>query len=184
MVDEGSVGHRTEPSTVHLREKGVEQMSPTTAQRSRGTARNRTSEASRLEPSQIIAARDLLERAEVRLRESDIVTDPTDEFSALYQAALRGAGAALAVAERPTRRRGSRSAWSRLPHALPEMTGWATYFAGLSRLRADAEAGIRAVDSVQIDELRVRVDEFLHVVEMEIVRREQGKTSKFPAGAA
>ena len=129
-------------------------MSPTTAQRSRGAARNRTSEASRLEPSQIIAARDLLERAEVRLRESDIVTDPTDEFSALYQAALRGAGAALAVAERPTRRRGSRSAWSRLPHALPEMAGWATYFAGLSRLRADAEAGIRAVDSAQIDELR------------------------------
>jgi hypothetical protein len=150
----------------------------------RGASHTRTSDGPKLEPAQIIAARDLLERAELRLRESDIVTDPTDEFSALYQSALRGAGAVLAVSERPTRRRGSRSAWSRLPHALPELTGWATYFAGLSRLRADAEAGIRVVDPRQIDELRIQVDEFLHVVEMEIVRREQGKTSKMPAGAA
>jgi hypothetical protein len=159
-------------------------MSPTTAGNSRGESHTRAAEVSRLEPAQIIAARDLLERAELRLRESDIVTDSTEEFSALYQSALRGAGAVLALAERPTRRRGSRSAWSRLPQALPELTGWAAYFAGLSRLRADAEAGIRAVDAEQIDELRIQVDEFLHVVEQEIVRREQGKSSKVPVGAA
>ncbi|OZG28341.1 hypothetical protein BH683_015085 [Williamsia sp. 1138] len=112
------------------------------------------------------------------------MTDPTEEFSALYQSALRAAGAVLAVAERPTRRRGSRSAWSRLPQAVPEMTGWATYFAGLSRLRADAEVGLREVSEEQIASLRPRVDEFLHAVETEIVRREQGKSSKMPAGAA
>jgi hypothetical protein len=159
-------------------------MSPTTTQRQHGASRPRTAEVIKPEPAQIIAARDLLDRAESRLRESDIVTDATEEFSALYQSALRGAGAALAVSERPTRRRGSRSAWSRLPQALPELTGWAAYFAGLSRLRADAEAGIREVRAEQIDELRIQVDEFLHVVEQEIVRREQGKSPKVPVGAA
>ncbi len=160
-------------------------MSPTISRPSRGAAAVRTlTSVPRPEPAQIISARELLARAEVRLRESDVVTDPTDEFSALYQAALRAAGAALAVSERPTRRRGSRSAWSRLPHALPDLADWADYFAGLSRLRADAEAGISTVPEAQIATLRPRVDEFLHVVEMEIVRREQGKSSNIPAGAA
>ncbi|WP_207841341.1 SAV_6107 family HEPN domain-containing protein [Williamsia soli] len=160
-------------------------MSPTISHPSRGTAAARSLKSNPLpDPAQIISARDLLVRAESRLRESDVVTDPTEEFSALYQSALRAAGAVLAVTERPTRRRGSRSAWSRLPQAVPEMTGWATYFAGLSRLRADAEVGLRAVSEEQIASLRPRVDEFLHAVETEIVRREQGKSSKMPAGAA
>lgn len=159
-------------------------MSPTISHPSRSTAARHLSSDIRPDPAQIISARELLERAEVRLRESDIVTDPTEEFSALYQSALRGAGAVLAVAERPTRRRGSRSAWSRLPQALPELGAWATYFSGLSRLRADAEAGITSVADEQIAALRPRVDEFLHVVEMEIVRREQGKSSNMPTGAA
>lgn len=160
-------------------------MSPTISHPSRAAAAARSLRSEpRPDPAQIIAARDLLARAEARLQESDIVTDPTDEFSALYQSALRAAGAVLAVSERPTRRRGSRSAWSRLPQAVPEMTGWATYFESLSRLRADAEAGLRSVAGEQIADLRVRVDEFLHVAESEIVRREQGKSSKLPLGAA
>lgn len=159
-------------------------MSPRISRPSRSAAARHLASDTRPDPARIISARELLERAEVRLRESDIVTDPTEEFSALYQSALRGAGAVLAVTERPTRRRGSRSAWSRLPQALPELAAWATYFAGLSRLRADAEAGISSVTDEQIAALRPRVDEFLHVVEMEIVRREQGKPSNMPAGAA
>ncbi|PYE15788.1 hypothetical protein DFR67_10915 [Williamsia limnetica] len=159
---------------------------PTTASHQpRGSAAARSLKSDpRPEPAQIISARDLLDRAESRLRESDVVTDPTEEFSALYQAALRAAGAVLAVTEKPKRRRGSLSAWSRLPQAVPELTGWATYFAGLSRLRADAEVGLRPVLEEQIAALRPRVDEFLHVVETEIIRREQGKGSKMPAGAA
>lgn len=160
-------------------------MSPTASRPSRAAAAARSLKAApRPEPAQIISARELLERADVRLRESDVVTDPTEEFSALYQSALRGAGAVLAVAERPSRRRGSRSAWTRLPLALPELAGWASYFAGLSRLRADAEAGISAVTGDQIAALRPHVDEFLRVVEMEIDRREQGKSSNMPVGAA
>lgn len=160
-------------------------MSPTLSRPSRAAEAARSLKADpRPQPAQIISARELLERAEVRLRDSDVVTDPTEEFSALYQAALRGAGAVLAVTERPTRRRGSRSAWARLPLALPELAEWASYFGGLSRLRADAEAGISSVSEEQIAALRPRVDEFLHVVEMEIDRRERGKSSNMPAGAA
>ena len=156
---------------------------PTRDSRPRGAAS--AARVARLpEPTQIIASREMLERAESRLRESDVVTDSAEAFSALYQSALRAAGAVLAVSEHPTRRRGSRSAWARLPQAMPELSEWATYFAGLSRLRADTEAGIRSVTDEQIAELRPKVDEFLHVVEREILRLERGKPSNMPAGAA
>ncbi|WP_155976696.1 SAV_6107 family HEPN domain-containing protein [Nocardia sp. 348MFTsu5.1] len=163
-------------------------MSRTPTRVSRNGAAASTGRATRVarlpEPTQIIASHELLGRAESRLRESDIVTDSAEAFSALYQSALRAAGAVLAVSEHPTRRRGSRSAWARLPQAMPDLSGWATYFAGLSRLRADTEAGIRSVTDEQIAQLRPKVDEFLHVVEMEILRIERGKPSNMPAGAA
>lgn len=163
-------------------------MAGTPARVSRNGAATSTGRAARVtrlpEPTQIIASREMLERAESRLRESDVVTDSAEAFSALYQSALRAAGAVLAVSERPTRRRGSRSAWARLPQAMPELSEWATYFAGLSRLRADTEAGIRTVTDEQIAELRPKVDGFLHVVETEILRLERGKPSNMPVGAA
>lgn len=131
------------------------------------------------DPRVVTRARDLLDRAEALSRLADDAPVPADQLRELYVSALRGAGAALAVGESSRGpRRGSASAWARLPRALPPMATWATYFAGLSRLRADIEAGIiHDVDAQQVRQTRARVQEFLDDVEAEVLAYEQSRPS-------
>ncbi|WP_018180025.1 SAV_6107 family HEPN domain-containing protein [Jongsikchunia kroppenstedtii] len=127
------------------------------------------------DPRRITRARDLLDRAEMLLVPAS--TDPADQFLGLYLAALRGAGAILALYERPSRI-GSRSAWLRLPKVASDMDTWAAYFAGFSDLRADLDAGLRrSVPESVVTELRHQVNNFLDRVEAEIVRVEHGRTA-------
>lgn len=98
---------------------------------------------------------------------ADDTADGAERLRGLYLAALRGAGAALAVSEgSSTRRRGSMSAWARLPRGVPQFTHWATRFAGVSRLRDEIELGlVHDVPPATIEATRAAVVEFLADVE-------------------
>lgn len=108
---------------------------------------------------------ELLGRADARLFEAMEPGDAAERFLRAYQAALGGAGALLAVVERPGGRRADRSAWARLAKAQG-FEPWAQYFHRASKTRALAQTG--AVDALGDDQLRefVRaVGEFLCEVE-------------------
>jgi hypothetical protein len=109
----------------------------------------------------------LLDRADRLLIEAMGEPDPRERFRAGYLAALRGAGAVLALtsASAPTRAK-SRSAWVLMARAAPEFVMWSDYFAGFSTTRAALEAGIhREVAPAEADEFCARVAAFLHDVE-------------------
>ncbi|WP_342669675.1 SAV_6107 family HEPN domain-containing protein [Aldersonia kunmingensis] len=109
----------------------------------------------------------LLDRADRLLIEAMGEPDPRERFRAGYLAALRGAGAVLAVtsASAPARAK-NRSAWVLMARAAPEFVMWSDYFAGFSATRAALEAGInRDVAPAEADEFCGRVGAFLHDVE-------------------
>ncbi|GAA1892918.1 SAV_6107 family HEPN domain-containing protein [Williamsia serinedens] len=125
-----------------------------------------TTRRSTPDPRAILRARDLLARADTMTVHADDVDDTTEQVRGLYLAALRAAGAALAVGETSTRRRGPASAWARLPRSVPAFTRWATYFAGLSRLRTDIELGVvHDVPGETVSATRSAVVDFLADVE-------------------
>ncbi|MEU0541515.1 SAV_6107 family HEPN domain-containing protein [Nocardia sp. NPDC005978] len=112
-------------------------------------------------------AGELLRRADGLLMEAAGEHDPTERFRTAYLAALRGAGAVLALtgADRAPRAR-SRNAWVLMQKAAPEFVMWADYFTGQSETRAALEAGLpREVDDSRADEFASRVGAFLHDVE-------------------
>ncbi|MGU3294096.1 SAV_6107 family HEPN domain-containing protein [Williamsia sp. M5A3_1d] len=139
--------------------------------------RTTTRRTATVDPRLALRARELLGRAEAMAAHAADSPEPTEQLRALYLAALRAAGAALVVGEKSTLRprRGSVSAWARLPRALPELTVWATYFAGLSRLRADIELGVvRDIDPARVRETRSRLVDFLAEVQTQVVALEHG----------
>jgi hypothetical protein len=109
----------------------------------------------------------LLDRADVLLLQAAAEADPRERFRTAYLAALRGAGAVLAVtgADRAPRAR-SRNAWVLMQQAAPEFVMWADYFSSFSETRAALEAGLdRPVDARGAGEFASRVAAFLHDVE-------------------
>ncbi|MFI2234275.1 SAV_6107 family HEPN domain-containing protein [Nocardia testacea] len=109
----------------------------------------------------------LLRRADGLLMEAAGERDPRERFRVAYLAALRGAGAVLALTGADTAPRArSRNAWVMLQRAAPEFVMWADYFSGHSATRAALEAGLpRDIDEVAADEFSSRVAAFLHDVE-------------------
>lgn len=109
----------------------------------------------------------LLRRADGLLMEAAGERDPRERFRVAYLAALRGAGAVLALTGADTAPRArSRNAWVMLQRAAPEFVMWVDYFSGHSATRAALEAGLpRAIDDVAADEFSSRVAAFLHDVE-------------------
>ncbi|WP_280377406.1 SAV_6107 family HEPN domain-containing protein, partial [Nocardia wallacei] len=85
----------------------------------------------------------LLDRADGLLLQSAAEGDPRERFRTAYLAALRGAGAVLAItgADRAPRAR-SRNAWVLMQQAAPEFVMWADYFSSFSETRAGIEAGL------------------------------------------
>lgn len=132
-----------------------------------------------IDPVVVVRARDLLERAEILVENADGVPDDAERFRQYYLAALRAAGAALAVYEPPTKRvsrRVSPNAWSRISSAVPDLAEFAEAFAGLSAVRMEIESGLRrSVEGSAVAALRSRVLSFLDAVEDIIVGYEQGK---------
>lgn len=125
-----------------------------------------TTRRSTPDPRAILRARDLLSRADTMAVHAGDVDDAAEQVRGLYLAALRAAGAALAVGETTTRRRGPASAWARLPRSVPAFTRWAAHFAGLSRLRADIELGVvHDVTPETVSRARAAVVDFLADVE-------------------
>ncbi|AYF75587.1 hypothetical protein D7D52_18955 [Nocardia yunnanensis] len=118
-------------------------------------------------PGQPGRAGDLLRKADGLLMQARGETDPAERFRTAYLAALRAAGAVLALtgADRAPRAR-SRNAWVLMQRAAPEFVMWADYFTGQSETRAALEAGLpRPVDDRRADEFASRVGAFLHDVE-------------------
>ncbi|GGL04490.1 hypothetical protein GCM10011588_18820 [Nocardia jinanensis] len=109
----------------------------------------------------------LLRRADGLLMEAAGERDPRERFRVAYLAALRGAGAVLALTGADTAPRArSRNAWVMLQRAAPEFVMWADYFSGHSATRAALEAGLpRDIDAEWADEFSSRVGAFLHDVE-------------------
>ncbi|MCX4095247.1 SAV_6107 family HEPN domain-containing protein [Nocardia sp. alder85J] len=108
----------------------------------------------------------LLDRADGLLLQAGAEPDPQERFRTAYLAALRGAGAVLALtnADRAPRAR-SRNAWVLMQQAAPEFVMWADYFSSHSETRAALEAGLdRPVDAARADEFASRVGAFLRDV--------------------
>ena len=129
------------------------------------------------DPIAVGRARDLLDRADLLLENASGVEDDPERFRQLYLAALRGAGAALAIHEPAGRavRRRTPNAWSRIARVVPDLAPHAEYFAELSVLRMNIEAGIeRAVDPVLVAQVHRRVLVFLDAVEEQVVAYERG----------
>lgn len=112
-------------------------------------------------------AGELLKRADGLLMQASVEKDPAERFRTAYLAALRGAGAVLALtgADQTPRAR-SRNAWVLMQRAAPEFVMWSDYFSAQSETRAALEAGLpREVDEARADEFASRVGAFLHDVE-------------------
>ncbi|GAA5058795.1 SAV_6107 family HEPN domain-containing protein [Nocardia callitridis] len=109
----------------------------------------------------------LLARADGLLVQAAGERDPRERFRTAYLAALRGAGAVIAVTGADaTPRARSRSAWALMQRAAPEFVMWADYFSARSEIRAALEAGLdRAIDDAEADEFASRVGAFLYDVE-------------------
>ncbi len=134
-----------------------------------------------VDPIVVRRARDLLERADLLLDNADGVPDLPERFRQYYLAALRGAGSILAVFE-PTpptaRRRGSRSAWSRLSRVLPGWAPVAERLASLSDVRLNIESGhTRTVDPAMVARLRRDAVALLDEADATITAYEQGKST-------
>ena len=109
----------------------------------------------------------MLDRADALLLQSTAEGDSRERFRVAYLAALRGAGAVLAMtgADRAPRAR-SRNAWVLMQQAAPEFVMWADYLSSFSEDRAAVEAGVgRQIDARWADEFASRVGAFLHDVE-------------------
>ena len=108
-----------------------------------------------------------LERAADSLREAITTTEVPTRYACAHVSALRAAAALLAARAHPDpRRRRQKNAWVLLAEVAPELTEWATFFAGGAAKRAAAEAGsTRAVTEREADDLVRDADRFLAVVE-------------------
>lgn len=132
-----------------------------------------------VDPRVVHRSRDLLDRAEVLFDQAAGVTDDgAERFRQFYLAAIRAAGAVLAVYEPPgpvRRRRNARDAWSRIRAVAPQYADLAEYFSGLSVMRSRVEAGlVRHVDDTLCARVERRAAEFLDAADASLLAYEQG----------
>ena len=111
-----------------------------------------------------------LERAADSLREAITATEVPTRYACAHVAALRAAAALLAARAHPDpKRRRQKNAWVLLAEVAPELTEWASFFAGGASKRAAAEAGsTRAVTEREADDLVRDADRFLALVEQSL----------------
>ena len=105
--------------------------------------------------------------------------DGAERFRQFYLAAIRAAGAILAVYEPPgpvRRRRDARDAWSRIKAVAPQYVDLAEYFGGLSVMRERVETGlVRQVDDTLCARVERRAAEFLDAADASLLAYEQGR---------
>ena len=109
-----------------------------------------------------------LARSAESLSEAMAADEVPTRYACAHVAALRAAAALLAARAHPapTRGRRQKNAWVLLAEVAPELTEWASFFAGGASKRAAAEAGsTRAVTEREADDLVRDADRFLAVIE-------------------
>jgi len=133
-----------------------------------------------VDPTVVHRSRDLLDRAEALFDgAAGVEDDGAERFRQFYLAAIRAAGAVLAVYEPPgpvRRRRDARDAWSRIRAVAPQYGELAEYFGGLSQMRSNVEAGlVRHVDPTLCGRVERRAAEFLDAADATLLAYEQGR---------
>ncbi|GAA3038066.1 hypothetical protein GCM10010528_18290 [Gordonia defluvii] len=136
-----------------------------------------------IEPTVVMDAHRLLDQAIRITDDGDLVVGNAERLRTYYLAALRTAGAVLAVLESRRRGpRGQRSAWVRLGAQARAAGGGfgvadsAAYFAGYSALRQRIETGlVDDVDQAMVARMRVHLEAFIAAAEGVLADYEQGR---------
>ena len=103
----------------------------------------------------------LLQGAETQLRLARRPDEVFERFSHTHFAALRLAGAVLAVAETAKRIARGQTTWDRLARCAPELAHWTIAFEKSAKIRAAFESGnFAAIDRVEADRWLEIVEEF------------------------
>ncbi|CAG7572930.1 hypothetical protein FB554_1073 [Barrientosiimonas humi] len=109
------------------------------------------------------AVLELVERSRTGLLAACHASGAAERFTLAHLAALRAGAALLAARGQAGRRSRPRSVWETIPAAAPELTEWATFFAGTARRRQELERGAEA--SVrEADDLVRQAETFLELV--------------------
>lgn len=110
---------------------------------------------------------ELMTLARNGLAEAAHLDQPAARYAAAHLAALRAAGAVLAVRARPAPvgRRRLTSVWVVLTIVAPELGEWAAFWAAGAAKRSAAEAGIGPVTAEDADRLHGNATTWITVVE-------------------
>jgi len=110
---------------------------------------------------------DLMRRSDAEILAAQLSQDPVDRFLHAHFAALRAAGAVLAVVVPPRGRGRDRSAWEQLAERVPELAGWASVFADAARVRSSVEGGrVDLVDDARADRALADAEDFRDAIDV------------------
>jgi hypothetical protein len=107
---------------------------------------------------------DLLDRSRSSLLAACRTGDAGERYVAAHLGALRAAAALLAARSASSGRSRPRSVWEVLPTIAPELSEWATFFAGTARQRAAVERGA-PLSVRESDDLLRQSEIFLEIVQ-------------------
>ncbi len=107
---------------------------------------------------------DLLDRSRGSLLTACRTGDAGERYVEAHLGALRAAAALLAARSSSSARSRPRSVWEVLPTIAPELSEWATFFAGTARQRAAVERG-GPLSARESDDLLRQSEIFLEIVQ-------------------
>ncbi len=107
---------------------------------------------------------DLLDRSRGSLLTACRAGDAGERYVEAHLGALRAAAALLAARSSSSGRSRPRSVWEVLPTIAPELSEWATFFAGTARQRAAVERG-GPLSARESDDLLRQSEIFLEIVQ-------------------
>lgn len=107
---------------------------------------------------------DLLDRSRGSLLLACRTGDAGERYVEAHLGALRAAAALLAARSSSSGRSRPRSVWEVLPAVAPELSEWATFFAGTARQRAAVERG-GPLSARESDDLLRQSEIFLEIVQ-------------------
>ncbi|MEO9151850.1 MAG: SAV_6107 family HEPN domain-containing protein [Lapillicoccus sp.] len=115
-------------------------------------------------PPVAAASLDLIDRSRGSLLLACRAGDSAERYLESHLGALRAAAALLAVRSTATGRSRPRSVWDVLPVVAPELSEWATFFAGSARRRVVIQRG-GAPSPREADDLLRQAEVFLEIVQ-------------------
>jgi hypothetical protein len=107
---------------------------------------------------------ELLDRSRASLLAACRTGDAGERYVEAHLGALRAAAALLAARSSSSGRSRPRSVWEVLPTIAPELSEWATFFAGTARQRAAVERG-GPLSARESDDLLRQSEIFLEIVQ-------------------